>query len=70
MATSGTIAIATGSYECETCRHVIAMAAGDVAPKCPECRHEVGWHFKDDAASARKAAPAPGPDVWTPTQGP
>jgi hypothetical protein len=67
MATSGTIAIATGSYGCESCGHVIEMAAGDVAPKCPECRHDVGWHLRTDSATRRPPpAPSPGPDLWTP----
>ena len=66
MATSDTIAIATGSYQCESCRHVIEMAAGDVAPRCPECRHKVGWRLRP-ASSSRRAPPAPAhrPDLWT-----
>jgi predicted RNA-binding Zn-ribbon protein involved in translation (DUF1610 family) len=58
MATTGTIAIATGSYECQSCRHVIALRSGDVAPKCPECRHETGWHFRDTTRGPSSGEPA------------
>jgi predicted RNA-binding Zn-ribbon protein involved in translation (DUF1610 family) len=69
MASTGTIAIASGSYECEHCRHVITLSAGDVAPKCPECGHEVGWRLRDPSGARPPAtAPAPGPDLWAPSE--
>jgi predicted RNA-binding Zn-ribbon protein involved in translation (DUF1610 family) len=70
MASTGTIAIATGTYECEHCRHSLPLRAGDVAPKCPECGHEVGWRFVDpNKGSTTPAATAPGPELRTPSGG-